>query len=284
MKKNIVFKWAVLIALLFSTMLLFIGILQNYFFEEFYINKKSDTLDTYMNEYLSLAAEKGTEAASEDLYKNNQIWITKLDDYGRICDVENYYIEVTLKNESQDIMRIPMYSFKGEFSSDVLSSLKVGDEVIIDTVNIADERIPYQIQTGSTGVVNLNLASKLNGPNADKAYSHLETGLYKGTITKTVFPEQMEDISFPYDDSFFLKQVNEFQTDLLAANANPLQHTEELSATENFAEYKIIIKPVVENRVAGYIFAMTSLQPVDEAISVMGQFYPYLLDLLFCVL
>ncbi|EHQ90609.1 sensor histidine kinase [Desulfosporosinus youngiae] len=284
MKKSIVFKWFMLTALLFSAMFLVIGITQNYFFERYYLNKKADALKMDMNEYLSLAAKKGAEAASVQLYKNNHVWMTKLDDCGRILDVENYYIEVTLENEAQGNWRIPMYSFAGEFSSAVLSSLKVGDEVIIDTVNSADERIPYHIQTHSTGVINLNLANKLHGPQADPAYSQLATGLYRGRITKTIFPERGEDIVFPYQETYFLEQVKEFQARLLV-DKKPLQSTEELRATENFAQYQIIIKPVRENGSRGYIFAMTSLQPVDEAIAVMRQFYPYFFGLaLLCVI
>lgn len=284
MKKSIVFKWFVLTALLFSVMFLFIGITQNYFFEKYYINKKSDALKSHMDEYLSLAAEKGTEAASAELYRKNHIWITKLDEYGRICDVESYYIEVKLKDEFQGDLRIPMYSFEGYFS-DMISLLKVGDEVIIDAVNIADERIPYLIQTDSSGVANLSIANKLHGPNADKAYSYLRTGLYKGTITKTVFTERAEYISFPYNEHYFLEQVKDFQTSLLADNAEALQGTEEFSVRENFVEYKIVAKKVIENGATRYIFAMTSLQPVDEAISVIQQFYPYFFGFAFlCVI
>ncbi len=285
MKKSIVFKWFVLTALLFSTMFLFIGITQNYFFEKYYINKKADTLKAYMQEYVSLSEKEGTEAASIELYQNNHIWITKLDGYGRINDVEDYYIEVKLNNDAQGDLRIPMYAFEGQFSSDVLSSLKVGDEVVMDTVNIADEKIPYLIQTDSMGVVNLSIANKLHGPNADEAYSHLNTGLLRGRITKAVFPERREYISFPYQESYFLEQVKEFQAGLLADNAKPLQYAEELTTTANFAEYTIIIEPVVENGVTEYIFAMTSLQPVDEAISVIRQFYPYFFGFtLLCVI
>nr|WP_312579239.1 HAMP domain-containing sensor histidine kinase [Sedimentibacter sp.] len=285
MKKSIVFKWFVLTSLLFSTMFLFIGIVQNYFFERYYINKKSDTLKMYMSEYLNLASKEGAETASAELYENNHIWITKLDKYGRICDIESYYIEVKLNNETQSNLRIPMYSFEGEFSSDVLLSLKNGDEVIIDTVNIKDERLPYLIQTDSTGIVNLNIANKLHGLQADKAYSNLSTGLYKGTITKIAFPEQRSHISFPYNEGYFLEQVKEFQVGLLAENTKPIQKIEEFSVTENFVEYKVIIESIVENGTAGYIFAMTSLQPVDEAISVIGQFYPYFFGFAFvCVI
>ncbi|ABR48080.1 integral membrane sensor signal transduction histidine kinase [Alkaliphilus metalliredigens QYMF] len=285
MRKSIVFKWFALTALLFSTMFLFIGITQNFFFERYYINEKSDNLKMHMDDYVSLADKKGAETASVELYRNNHIWITKLDEYGRISDVENYYIEVKFKNESRGNLRIPMYSFEGQFSSDVLSILDVGDEVIIDTVDTIDESIPYNIQTDSRGVIDLNIANKLHGPNADKAYSHLNTGLYRGTITKTVFPEQREHIAFPYQERYFLEQIKEFQVNLLADGGNPVQHIEELSVIENFTEYRVIIKPIIENGVTRYIFAMTSLQPVDEAISVIRQFYPYFLGFTFlCIM
>ena len=284
MRKSIVFKWFVLTALLFSTMLLSIGIAQHYFFERYYINQKSDTLKMHMDEYLDLAAKQGTEAASLELYKNNHIWVTKLDQYGRISEVENYYIEVQLKNEFQDHLRIPMYSFEGYFS-DMISLLRVGDEVMIDTVDIADERIPYLIQTDTTGVVNFNIANKLHGPKADKAYSHLGTGLYRGTIMNTVFPERTEYIAFPYQEHYFLEQVKEFQAGLLADQGKPLKQAEERIATENFVEYKIIIQPINENGMTEYIFAMTSFQPVDEAIAVIRQFYPYFFGFaLLCVI
>ncbi|WFA09291.1 HAMP domain-containing sensor histidine kinase [Tissierella sp. Yu-01] len=275
MKKSIVLKWFVLTVLLFSTMFLLIGITQNFLFEEYYIRKKSDALKMHMDEYLSLEAKKGPEVASGELYKNNHIWITKLDKYGNINNIDNYYIEVELKNEPQGYLRIPMYPFEGEFSSDVMSTLRIGDEVIIDTVNIGDEIIPYHIQTNSTGVVNLNIANKLHGPNADRAYNHIKTGLYRGIITKTIFPGSQSYMPFPYSEGYFLEQIKEFQVGLLADNIESIQHIEEQSVMENFVEYKIIIEPIIENGITGYIFAMTSLQPVDEAISVIRQFYPY---------
>ncbi len=276
MKKSIVFKWFMLTALLFSVMFLFIGIVQNYFFEKYYVKEKADALKTYMNEYVDMSVKKGTEAASGEFYKNRNVWITKLDEYGSISDIENYYIEVQLKNGSQGELRIPMYSFEeGAYTSGIPSFLEAGDEIVIDTVNKADEIIPYQIMNRRAGVVNMDIASKVNGPNADKAYSHLEIGYYKGTVTKIVFPDKAEDIVFPYNDKFFIEQVKKFQVGLLADSAEPLQQTKELSTTLNFVKYTIVIKPVVENGELRYIFAMTSLQPVGEAISVMRQFYPY---------
>ena len=99
MTKSIVFKWFLLTALLFSTLFLVMGITQNYFFEKYYIDRKSDTLRLDMKEYTERAAMMGAEAASQELYKHNRVWITELDEYGRIRDVEDYYIEVKLKDE-----------------------------------------------------------------------------------------------------------------------------------------------------------------------------------------
>ncbi|QBD77430.1 HAMP domain-containing histidine kinase [Ktedonosporobacter rubrisoli] len=277
MRTSIVFKWFVLIAFVFSTLLLFIGVAQNYLFEKYYIDEKSNALKTYMKEYMTTAAKEGSEAASYDFYRKNNVWITKLDKYGCIKDVGNFYLELKLTNGSQDTIRIPLYSFKGNIWD--FSALKVGEKVLVDTVNIADESIPYLIQGDEPGisVTNPDIAFKVNGPHADPAYRHLATGLLAGTITKTAFPDRTENIPFPYNDSFFLEQVKQFQVGLLADNAKPPQYTKELSTKENLANYKIIIEPVVENGVVEYVFAMTALQPVDEAISVTWQFYPYFL-------
>jgi len=277
MRKSIVLKWFVLIAFVFSTLLLFIGVAQNYFFEKYYIDEKLDALQTYMNEYTKMVTKEGTEVASGDFYEKNNVWITMLDKYGSIKGVKNYYLEIKLKNGSQDDVRIPLYSFKGNAWD--FSDLRVGDEALVDTVNIADESIPYLIQTREPGVAvtNIDIANKVNGANPDPAYRHLATGLLRGTITKNTFSDRTENIPFPYNDSFFLEQVKAFQVGLLADNAKPLQNTEEIDTTENLAKYKIIIEPVVEHGVMEYIFAMTALQPVDEAISVTWQFYPYFL-------
>ena len=291
MKKSIVFKWFVMTALLFSMMFLFIGITQNYFFEKYYIHKKSDRLMTVMKEFEEQADEKGYEAASKELYQNDHIWITDLDEYGQINEVGDYYIEVALENDtkaSEHLInwKIPMYTFEGEYSSDVISTsfLKAGDHVRIDTIILGEERLPYMIQTETNGVVNLSLANKLHGPNADVAYQHLGIKLYQGTITKTVFPGQASDMTFPYSEHFFLEQIKKFQVDLLAPDAKPISVVTEFNAKENFTDYRIVVQPYTKNERTGYLFAMTSLQPVDEAIMVSWQFYPYFFTFAFlCV-
>src|SRR5690554_4734960 len=224
MRKSIVFKWFLLTATLFIVVLLLIGIVQNYYFEQYYLNKKTDDLRMYTKEYEAILKSYGAEDASRVLYTTEHVWITKLDAFGRISDVEDYYIEVELiSGAPRSIWQIPMYGFEGAFSSDVLTSLRVGDEVVIDAINIAGEKIPYLIHTDSSGVVNLTIANKLHGPHADESYSHLRTGLYRGNVTKTVFPEHVESIPFPYLERFFLEPVKEFQLNLLADVAKPLE-------------------------------------------------------------
>ena len=275
MKKSIVLKWFGLTVLLFSTLFLAIGIAQTYFFEEYYLSKKAEELSKHTADYSQMVAKEGVESTSLEFYTAHRVWITELDQYGRIRDVENYYIEVNLEGTAHDHMRIPMYTFEGEFSSDVLSVFAVGDEVLMDVVQVGNERIPYLIQSNMAGAANLTLANKLHGAGAEPAYAHLNTELYKGTITKTVFPDRAEHIAFPYQERLFMQQVKEFQTRLLVNNGDPRQGIEELNPSEDFSEYKVVIEPIDRNGDPGYIFAITSLQPVDEALSAMRQFYPY---------
>lgn len=83
------------------------------------------------------------------------------------------------------------------------------------------------------------------------------------------------------DDYLFVEQIRDFQAKLLSDGAASLESVSELVTAENLVEYKIVIQPIEENGEPGYIFAMTSLQPVGEAIGVMQEFYPYLIGFTF---
>lgn len=275
MKSSIVVKWFALTVLLFSTLVLLIGFAQNYLFEEYYIYKKTSHLKSQMAEFPLRMATVGAEAAARQFWTADQIWITILDELGQIADVESYYIEV--QDETGDVFQIPLYPFEGQFSTDVLSVMELGDQVFVDYIIVAEGRVPYLIQTDRSGAFNLNLANRLHGPEADPAYGHLRTGVYRGTVTKTVLPDRSEDIPFPYQDRFFMQQIKEFQVGLLAGSADPPQSGHEFQTAQNLVEYQVVIEPYVSDGEQRYIFAMTSLQPVGEAIAVMREFYPYMI-------
>lgn len=279
MRNSIVLKWFMLTSLLLFMVFLLIGIAQGYVFKKYYITQKLKTLQTFMDNYLDLSTEKGVETTSLQLYDKEHIWITKLDEYGQICDVGHYYITVKPRDSDDVPLMIPMYPFESVYHL----VLHIGDEVVIDVINVDDKIIPYIIQTKRFGLLNSTIANKLHG-SYDNEYYDIKTSLYTGTITDIVITNQSEIIPFPYSEQLFIEQIKDFQFDLLSNTIEDFQEIKELSVEENFIEYKILVKPILEDGRKKYIFAMTSLQPVDEAMNVMQSFLPYFLGFAFLCL
>ncbi|WP_142335335.1 sensor histidine kinase, partial [Bacillus toyonensis] len=101
----------------------------------------------------------------------------------------------------------------------------------------------------------------------------------RGKITKVQLSGEKEKSSFIYTNNLFMERIQEFQAELLLneknANYDSLQ---EIDYKQNDINYKLIIKPIKDkNGSLTYIFSMTSLQPVDEAVQMIKQYYVYII-------
>jgi len=81
-----------------------------------------------------------------------------------------------------------------------------------------------------------------------------------------------------YKNSLFLDSIKEFQTDLLLKESNHIQYSTQIMDYEkNDIKYKLLIKPKKEkDGSVTYIYAMASLQPVDEAVQMVQDYYIYI--------
>lgn len=81
-----------------------------------------------------------------------------------------------------------------------------------------------------------------------------------------------------YKNSLFLDRIKEFQTDLLLKESNHIQYSTQITDYEkNDIKYKLLIKPKKEkDGSVTYIYAMASLQPVDEAVQMVQDYYIYI--------
>lgn len=284
MKKGIVFKLSLTLVVLFTIIFLFMEVSQKYFFEKYYIEKKSEDLKLYMNDYKSLASKVGVNEASKEFYQNENIWITRLDKNGFIDDLEDNSIEVELYRYENRSLKISMDYFQSEYSSDISDKFNIGEEVSVDAVIMGEELIPYIIQSKSDGIMNLNIANKLHGPDSDKNYAHLKIGAYRAGVKNIIYPRE-DYIFLQANNRYFLEKMKEFQAELLLNNMVAPKYMEDIDEVENLVKYRIIVEEVEENGEVKYIFAMTSLQPVNEAMGVIKQFYPYYLVFAFiCII
>lgn len=100
-----------------------------------------------------------------------------------------------------------------------------------------------------------------------------------GKITKVQFPNVKGPVNPIYKNNLFLDNIKEFQADLLLKESNQIQYaTQTMDYEKNDIKYKLLIKPIKEkDGSVTYIYAMASLQPVDEAVQMVQDYYIYII-------
>ncbi|PHE27758.1 two-component sensor histidine kinase [Bacillus pseudomycoides] len=312
MKKGIVLKLFMLTTVLCMLILATIFVGQTIFFKQFYANKKVDDIKTNMKsfetDYLNSRGNlQLNQKLEQDFYREHNTWITTLDSNGNLKNVNDFYIEVTLnqpKNKENQVanstITIPLYNFKVEdnHARDISNeNFPLGETVTLHGIEKNAEFIPYLLffRTQTPNLVNVSIDKKISELMEKLKYKYklekekseyrkeynekLPEKILEGKITKVQLLDEKEQSNFIYTNSLFMERIQEFQADLLLnkknTNYNPLQ---EIDYEQNDIKYKLIIKPIKDKSGAiTYIFSMTSLQPVDEAVQMIKEYYVYII-------
>ena len=316
MKTGIVLKLFMLTTVLCMSILATIFVGQTIFFKQFYANKKVNDIKTNMRsfetDYLnSKGNSQVTHKLEQDFYREHNTWITTLDSNGNLKSVDDFYIEVKLdqsKNKETQFanatITIPLYNFKvaDDHSRNISNeTFPLGETVTLAGIEKNATFIPYSVffKTATPNLVNTTLDKKINelgeklknkySPKdaSKKEYSEYKIAYDKeipnkyleGKITKVQLTGGNEQSNFVYSNKLFMERIQEFQADLLLneqnINFNSLQ---EINYEQNDIKYKLIIKPIKDKSgTITYIFSMTSLQPVDEAVQMIKEYYVYII-------
>ncbi|PDY48651.1 sensor histidine kinase [Bacillus pseudomycoides] len=313
MKRGIVLKLFMLTTVLCMLILATIFVGQTIFFKQFYANKKVDdikrNMQSFETDYLnSKGNSQVIQKLEQDFYREHNTWITTLDTNGNLKNVNDYYIEVKLKQSknkddqfANSTITIPLYNFKiaDDTTQDISNDMyPLGAQVSLHGIEKNATFIPYNIyfSTESPDLVNITLNKKLNElgekikdkfKDKDKDKFELQkiyeteipTKFLEGKITKVKLSGWNESSNFVYTNNLFMERIQEFQANLLLneknTNYNSLQ---EIDYEQNDIKYKLIIKPIKDKSGAiTYIFSMTSLQPVDEAVQMIQEYYVYII-------
>ncbi|MBJ8099753.1 HAMP domain-containing protein [Bacillus cereus group sp. N11] len=324
MKRGIVLKLFMLTTVLCMLILAIIFVGQTIFFKQFYANKKVEDIKTNMRSFETGYLNSGGNSQAiqkleQDFYREHNTWITTLDGNGSLKNVNDFYIEVTLKQsknkESQfanSTITIPLYNLKSEHDiSDNMFPL--GESISLVGIEKNAAFFPYSlsIERSGTQLGNAPLDKKVDEiikktrkkhPPADmpegisdyekkmikgKEQAEFEKVLAKalpekylnGKITKVQISDRKDQSNFVYTNNVFMEKIQEFQANLLLNEKNPnYDSLQEIDYEQNNIKYKFIIKPIKDKSGAiTYIFSMTSLQPVDEAVQMIQEYYVYII-------
>lgn len=306
MRASIVVKLFSLTTLLCLFILTTIYLGQTIFFKQYYANRKVNdiqmNIQSYKENYLKSSGDVLTiQKLEQDFYRDNNAWITTLDIFGNLKNVNDFYVEVKvdetkLKSEfAGKTVRIPLYHMMSineiitSTPSQAKSLLIPKARVAISAYNKDLAFIPYRVQLVEKGNImweNEEISRKIYDLQIDIKYNKSEKPMLPetvlgGTITKVQFPTGNESSSFIYTNSLFMDRLKDFQTNLLFDDTK-ISHTslQILDFTQNDVKYKLFIDPITDqDGTKRYIFSMVSLQPVDEAVQMLQDYYVYLIGL-----
>ncbi|WP_155590485.1 HAMP domain-containing sensor histidine kinase [Lysinibacillus cavernae] len=287
MKIGIVSKLFLLTTSLCMLILVTIFIGQTIFFKQYYANQKvndiAERIQSFKEEYLKAGEDVPTiHKLEQNFYEENTTWILTLDSVGNIKYANDFSVEIQLdssqnNNFSNRVMNIPLYSFTGlEDLQRLKFNFEQGKGIIVDGVKKDNFVIPAILTVENIALENRLLSEKLYGKKDTAPTFQGTSPLYlTGVIKKLHLPEG----SNIYANRVVIERIKQFQVDLLS-NGNRKSNVETMDYEENNINYKIFISPVKDMYGETiYIFAMTSLQPVDEAVQMLGDYYIYLIIL-----
>lgn len=285
---------------LFILAVIFIG--QTVFFKQFYVHQKvkdvNTALQAYEQDYLNHAADTQDMAKLEqDFYQKHNTWVTTLDNQGNLKYTDDFFMEIKLEHSDDAMfsiktMNVPLYSFINveDFSSDnpfltpwikegepiAIEGLIMNHQPVIQRMGMHESNLRDESQLENRQMVNKE-GEVVNRSDVIQYREKYPTFLVKGTITKVRIPEGA-GVS-RYTNHLFLDRIKAFQADLLyddwqdSKNANPIVDYE-----ENHVNYKIFVDRIEDqDGNPAYLFAMTSLQPVNEAAGMIKEYYVYII-------
>ncbi|RED75148.1 sensor histidine kinase [Cohnella phaseoli] len=302
MNKGIVLKLFLFTMALCMFILAVIFTLQTVFFKQFYVHQKVKNVNTalqaYKQDYLNQASSTQEMAKLEQIFfQKHNTWITVLDTRGNLKYADDFFMEIKLDRSEESALfdktiTVPLYSFINveDFSSNktfLTPWIQEGERIALEGLITNNQPV---IQRMGRSTSNLRDESRLeNHQIASKEYEVVDRSniiqyrekyspfLVKGTITKVRIPEGA-GVS-RYTNHLFLDRIKAFQADLLygdfkdATNASQIVDYE-----ENHANYKIFVDRIQDrDGNPTYLFAMTSLQPVNEAAGMIQDYYVYII-------
>ncbi|HHK5534419.1 TPA: ATP-binding protein [Bacillus mobilis] len=313
MRKGIVLKLFTLTTALCMLILATIFIGQTIFFKQYYANRKVEdikvNLNSFEKSYLNYVGNtEEIKRLEQDFSRENNTWITTLDQNGNLKHADDFYFEVTIdrrqqKSFGQQIFKIPLYNLINiEEIDNKSSNAFLGQEIYFSGVKKDDSYIPFSFALGKQNLSGSNKPlekafqekMKLNEEEKRAAGEQLakekkpavqeesaqELDAYiSGRVTKVQLPDVTGPINPIYKNSLFLDNIKEFQTNLLLKESKQIQYAiQTMDYEKNDIKYKLLIKPTKEkDGSVTYIYAMASLQPVDEAVQMVQDYYIYII-------
>jgi two-component system, OmpR family, sensor histidine kinase VanS len=296
MKKGIVFKLFFLTTALCTLILTSIFIGQMLFFKVFYEERKTNdiklSMEAFENNYLRNSTDiQKIMKAKDDFYNDHNSWITVLDANGDIKGEYDFSIELKT-SLTDEILVIPLYTLIN--INDIWNNpslFQEGTLIKISGFKRGQTVIPIELYSPDINntIFNNEIQKKLYNDDSSKETPD-DFFSESGVISKINLPKFGSVSKSISSNELFIDKIREFQAELLT-NQFLLPSSKASSKfvirdyENNGIKYKIIIQPYTsKDGTTEYLFSMTSLQPLDSAISMMQDYFVYIAIFVFILI
>ncbi|PGU38457.1 sensor histidine kinase [Bacillus cereus] len=294
--RSIVFKLFLLTSTLFTIIFLLFFLGQSLFLEKFYINKKVKTVQTAFEKFVDNYEKSGK--TYEEIRKLKQEFHDKtnaemqfLNANGIIKSDNNFYIDV-INPKNNKAYSIPLNNLLTPEEYNKFENLGLKKDGVINVVGfVQDSAItPIELTTNYNRWQNEYINSDFQSINGNPAKNRLTSR--SKTVTQIEFTGIVSKLQLPSkadvrlaNDLETLQAVQYFAEIIRDGTTSPQQLSHFLLDSGENIKNSIFVKPIMENgKITEYAFAVASLQPVNEAMLVLKDYYVYALIIVFLVI
>ncbi|WP_047980260.1 sensor histidine kinase [Ornithinibacillus contaminans] len=305
MRKRIVLKLFLLTSGLCLFILAAIYIGQTIFFERFYAEKKvnqlTEAVDLFKEDYQNHDDDEAVQLEQE-FYRENNAWITVLDENGNPKGMDDYYLELDgaffisdthgeLTRYTDKSIKIPIYYIiNPDDLIDIDNYLADYQAVEVHSIEKDSALYPYRIFWDAKQAEDpIAVPFELQQLNAysfweneqlfvkrDKAGRDANSIIY-GRIKDIHLPDETMNYYATLSNQLFIERLKQFQADLIL-DEKRINETELLDFEQDGITYKLLVSPETDsNGDTIYYFTMASLQPVNEAVQMVEEYYIYII-------
>ncbi|MGE7860669.1 ATP-binding protein [Bacillus mobilis] len=294
--RSIVFKLFLLTSTLFTIIFLLFFLGQSLFLEKFYINKKVKNVQTAFEKFVDNYEKSGK--SYEEIRKLKQEFHDKtnaemqfLNTNGIIKSDNNFYIDV-INPKNNKAYSIPLNNLLTPEEYNKFENLGLKKDGVINVVGFVQDYTitPIELTTNYNRWQNEYINSDFQSINGNPAKNRLTSR--SKTVTQIEFTGIVSKLQLPSkadvrlaNDLETLQAVQYFAEIIRDGTTSPQQLSHFLLDSGENIKNSIFVKPIMENgKITEYAFAVASLQPVNEAMLVLKDYYVYALIIVFLVI
>ncbi|MED1557671.1 HAMP domain-containing sensor histidine kinase [Bacillus paramycoides] len=294
--RSIVFKLFLLTSTLFTIIFLLFFLGQSLFLEKFYINKKVKTVQTAFENFVDNYEKSGKtfeeiRKLKQEFHDKTNADIQFLDSDGIIKSEKNYYIDF-INTQDNRTYSIPLNNILTPEEYNKFENLGLRENQLIEVSGIlrGNTITPLQLVVNYNKWQNSNFNADFQSISGNPSQNKLTNRSkptynvqFTGVISKLHLPSKAE-VRLA-NDFETLQAVQYFAWTIRQGTTNSNQlNTYILDSGENI-QNSVFVKPIIEDKeIKEYAFAIASLQPVNEAMLVLKDYYVYALIIVFLVI